>query len=568
MLNDHLGPRRTSARNAFVESGPWVAVEIALMTRANDALLRVEIRDKETGDIVPAMVCITSDEDKKWRVPPNGAIIPPYSTSLTFHKGYPWRHGDIGPVRLTNGEYGDNTIRSRVYEGASAYPFWREAAAYFVSEPFSIKLTPGKWRLAVARGIESVPVFEDFTVSPQESARRTIFLQRWVNMSTEGWYSGDDHVHYPRSQPEDNDFLLTWAEAEDVHVVNVLRMGDARSTYFEQIGYGTEHRVQRRDYVLVSGQEDPRADICGQGHVIALNITEPVRNVRQYHLYDLVFDEVHSQGGATGYAHLAWSRDYYRRTQPGTEPTWDATINLVRGKVDFCEILQFRQLGLDDFYDFLNMGFRLSASAGSDVPWGNTIGEARVYAFVGKHFSADTWFAALKGGHTFVTNGPMLNLDIEAAIPGNELAVRRDADVRVRARAWAPEIIGSPMTLEVVASGDVIRSTTSRDVKRTELRVDFRYKVKRSEWIAARVRSHNGAVAHTSPIYLSVDDKGWRSLEKLQALVTKRLKILSFIDARLREPQLMATYDEGEMEALRGSIAEARACYQRVLEVG
>jgi len=470
-------------------------------------------------------------------------------------------------VRLTSGEYGDNTIRSRVYEGASAYPFWREVAAYFVSEPFSITLPSGKWRLAIARGIEFVPVFEDFIVSPHQSISRRIFLERWVNMPIDGWYSGDGHVHCPRAQAVDNDFLLTWAEAEDVHVSNVLRMGDLGATYFEQMGYGSAYQVQRRDYVLVSGQEDPRTEIGEQGHVIALNITEPVRNERRYHLYDLVFDRVHSQGGVTGYAHLAWARSYYRQAQPGLEPTWDATINVVKGKIDFCEILQFRQLGIDDFYDFLNMGFRISASAGSDVPWGNTIGEARVYAFVGKHFSADSWFAALKDGHTFVTNGPMLQLDVETALPGNEVRVRRDTEIRIFVRAWAPEVIGSPMTLEVIGSGDVIRSTTSRDAKQVELTAEFRFRPKTSQWIAARVWSHNGAVAHTSPVYLLVDGKGWRNTEKLPALVAKRLKILSFIDARLQDPQFVRNYGDGETEALHGRIAEARTCYQRLLDL-
>ncbi|MGA2629417.1 MAG: hypothetical protein ABSG54_04315 [Terriglobia bacterium] len=34
--------------------------------------LQVEIVDGSTGQVVPAMVCITSLADHKWRVPPDG----------------------------------------------------------------------------------------------------------------------------------------------------------------------------------------------------------------------------------------------------------------------------------------------------------------------------------------------------------------------------------------------------------------------------------------------------------------------------------------------------------------
>src|SRR5208282_5835292 len=180
-----------------------------------------------------------------------------------------------------------------------------------------------------------------------------------------------------------------------------LRYGDLHGVYCEQMGYGKDFRYQQGDYVLVSGQEDPRMEIHEQGHAIALNITAPVRDTARYRLYDLVFDAVHAQGGLAGYAHFAWAPAYAQSRREETYAIWDATINVVRDKVDFLEILQFRQLGLDDYYDFLNLGYKLTASAGSDLPWGNTIGEVRMYVYTGEAFSADAWFAAMKAGRTF-----------------------------------------------------------------------------------------------------------------------------------------------------------------------
>jgi len=110
-------------------------------------------------------------------------------------------------------------------------------------------------------------------------------------------------------------------------------------------------------------------------------------------------------------------------------------MNIPRGKVDFGEILQFGVLGTDLYYEFLNLGYPLTASAGSDLPWGGSIGEVRVFAYLGeKKFSADNWFQAFGNGHTFVSSGPMLELDVEGALPGDTLKLNKDRAVKVQAR--------------------------------------------------------------------------------------------------------------------------------------
>jgi len=533
-----------------------------------EGTLKVEIRDGVTKEIVPAMVCVTSLADHKWRTPPDGGSVPPFTTSRDFYEGfYSWKPGDIGPVRVTNGEYNDNDVRSFVYAGKSAYPFWQEPATYFVSKPFSISLPAGKWRLAIARGIEYQPVFEEFEIAPGKTRSRKVLLRRWVDMPKLGWYSGDDHIHMVRMKPEQNEFLMTWARAEDVHVSNTLRMGDQHELYFEQMGFGKDARYQQRDYVLVSGQEDPRMEIHEQGHAIALNITAPVRDTARYRLYDLVFDAVHAQGGLAGYAHFAWAPAYAQSRREETYAIWDATINVVREKVDFLEILQFRQLGLDDYYDFLNLGYKLIASAGSDLPWGNTIGEVRMYVYTGATFSADAWFAAMKAGRTFVTNGPMIELRVDDAIPGDELRLAGNAGFRIQARAWAPASIGAPKTLELVAQGEVIRSAESDSPDKEELRIDLALKAEASQWIAARVTAHNGALAHTSPVYVLVEGRSFRCQKKLPRLVAKRLTVLDFITRRLQDQKFVSSdsYSNDEILALTAEIDEARTRYRQLL---
>ena len=91
---------------------------------------------------------------------------------------------------------------------------------------------------------------------------------------------------------------------------------------------------------------------------------------------------------------------------------WDASINIIRGKVDFLDIMEAADLGTEHFYDFLNMGVELTAMAESDFPPAS-VGEERTFAYTGPgKFNPDNWYGALKQGHTFVTNGPMLMLTV------------------------------------------------------------------------------------------------------------------------------------------------------------
>ena len=162
-------------------------------------------------------------------------------------------------------------------------------------------------------------------------------------------------------------------------------------------------------------------------------------------------------------------------------------MNVPRQKVDFVEILQFNSLGTRLYYDFLNFGCKLTASAGSDVPRGGTVGEVRAYAYLGrKSFSANAWFEAFRRGRTFTTSGPMLELQVDDALPGDELQIKSDRKLHVRARAWGDPKRMAPMKLEVVKHGEVISAAESKDPEQPEAKLDFTVDAGYGCWIAAR----------------------------------------------------------------------------------
>jgi hypothetical protein len=152
----------------------------------------------------------------------------------------------------------------------------------------------------------------------------------------------------------------------------------------------------------------------------------------------------------------------------------------------------------------------------------------------------------------------MLTLRVDGGMPGDELNVERNANLRIRVRAWAPAAIGSPKTLELIANGQVAETAASNDPGREELKLDIRLRAASSQWLAARVTAHNGALAHTSPVYIRVAGAPVRDEARLPQLIEKRLKVLDFIAARVR-----AGYAKGEAQALLERIEDARGRYQR-----
>jgi hypothetical protein len=384
-------------------------------------------------------------------------------------------------------------------------------------------LPPGEWEIMVRRGLEHVAVRKTFQVHSGQVKELTLQPRRWVDMREHGWYSGDDHLHAQILSDLDAENLSVWIQAEDVHLANVVKMGDINRTYFEQRGFGKEYRVAKGDYILSPGQECPRTPELG--HTISMNISSMVRDAEKYFLYDWVFDTVHAQGGVTGYCHVLNNAFHVDR---------DMSINVPKGKVDFVELLQFGNLGTDLYYDFLNNGFKLTASAGSDVPWGGTVGEVRLYAYAGPgEFSADNWFEAVRRGHTFVTNGPMIEFQIDEALPGDELRIPMDKGlqkINVRARAWGDPGRMLPTKLEIIRHGEVIESATPASEGQKELTLDFEIDAGFGSWIAARAGGSDGSSAHTTPVYVIRDPLRFWKLEEAERLIGERRASLAEIE--------------------------------------
>lgn len=507
----------------------------------NQASSHVAIRiiEEDTHQTTPAMVCITGLKDNSPRVPPYAETAQVLVlTDSIYYSGIDYKADKswIGPVRKMNG-IGNNKDRSYVYELMPSIPYWKEPVMYQTSGDFSINFPPGKWKISIEHGNEYIPVKETITVDANEKElSKTFMLRRWIDLPARGWYSGDVHVHHPTTKQSFRDYLLSFAKAEDLHLINILEQGnDHEIRGARQAGFGKKFREFRNNIWMVSGQEDPSSAF---GHIIGLNIEKLVRDTATYNYYDLVFKNLHLQPGAiTGFAHFSWNGCDLPRGFP-----WLVTTN----EIDFVELLQFSKINTLDYYDYLNLGFRLTAAAGSDFPWGSTIGEVRTVVYTGNNFSADSWFEGLKAGHTFVTNGPALLFEADKKLPGTEIHKPKSTRALLKVKAISNPAIGN-ITRLAIYNNDGLVAQKLNPGKLDSISLSFPHTIKKSQWLSAVVYCDNGAVAHTTPVYFIVNCQPTWDSRKAPAIIQKQLTAIANIE---KEEKSKGKVDAGILSRL------------------
>ena len=518
----------------------------AVVAEETSTTVWIRIVDAAENSTTPAMVCITDVAHGTAHLPGEGQPGPKPSTTEDYRDGIRFSRDKnwVGPVRKTNG-IGNNLDRSYVYGVSPSLPFWSQPVMYQVSGDFSIRLKAGDYRIVVSRGMEFIPVSRKFQVG-NRTAELEIRMRRWINLADEGWYSGDVHVHHPTTETAFQDYLLAYAEAEDVRIVNVLEQHHHEGSHSKQLGFGKKFRREHRGRWLVSGQEAPSSTF---GHIIGLNIEHLAYDHHHEDFYDLAFHDIHSDDNAlVGYAHFAWNGCDLPRGFP-----WYVTT----GQIDFVELLQFTKLNALDYYDYLNLGFRLAAAAGSDIPWGSTLGEVRTYAFTGREFNPDQWFKALASGHSFVTNGPALDFRVDGQLPGSTIRPDQTADLELFTQVRCHPGIGILKALRIVSNDGVLKEITNVRGEQ-ELVIRDTIPIRHSQWLVASAECENGAVAHSSPVYVIVDNRPHWSPERSEELIGKQLASMELIRREF------SGGSDWRSRGIRKRLAKARAFYVRL----
>lgn len=474
----------------FLAAAVVLAGAAFIFTADSQSVLRVTIVDAETDRETPARV-------KLMHLDGRTAPLPDEAIGVMYGM---WDHAD----------------------GFAYQP----DSSFYVDGSFNLELEPGTYVVAVSKGNEYVEVRDTVRIA-QGSVDRRYRLDRWIDAASMGWISADDHIHVRRS-PREDPLLADWIAAEDIRVGNMLRMGDFWATYYSQYAFGEAGAYRRGDHMLVSGQEDPRTPELG--HVVGLGASKFVRFRDRYYLYDLVLDSLRALGGVAGYAHQAETFHGYR----------GLTLDGLREKVDMMEVLQFCAPGgpmiTEHYYFLLNLGYRVTATAGSDFPWcgkphdgsaevpvheNARIGNARFYTYLGDSLTYRSWMDGVREGRTFASTGPVLLLDVNGRLPGATVELESGGRIHVRATAYGHDPQVPLERLEIVAHGEVIAAADAGDEgqSRSQLELTLALEPGHGMWIAARTTAGPMQAAHTTPVYVTLDGGGFNDPDAMHDLL-------------------------------------------------
>jgi hypothetical protein len=474
-------------------------------------------------------------------------------------------------VRIVDDQSGD-PVAARVYLTDDLGPAWPSGAiirrdvhgdAFFHADGAFNARSTGTARLRIMRGLEYEAAMQEVRVVNDGVTEVTVRMHRWSHMAADGWYSGDVHVHLHYG----GDLLLSPADAslaqrgEDVNFMNMMVANQGSGWVHDaDLFTGVPHELSDDQHILRWGEEY-RNDFYGHMCMYGINALVPpiYSGVRESeHPHDLppnadAARHCHDVGGTLSYAHPLFETTdldvifdpQRRRSVEAKELPVDAALGLI----DAIDLMSYPSDNLavaDLWYRLLNCGLRLAATAGTDTfmnvsdggEFSNPPAGVRAYVRVDGEFTTESWCEGVRRGRTFVTNAPMLSLEVASA--GHDHGAQPSLEESPGRPAAGPWTIGDditadpgdvlhidaaagsavPMTrIELVVNGAIVATADATDGGAAAA-LSHDLTVAGPCWIALRALGpgdrriidpdedaggvRGAAFAHTSPVYVTV----------------------------------------------------------------
>jgi putative heme-binding domain-containing protein len=442
--------------------------------------------------------------------------------------------------------------------GAAIRKTKRNEPYFYADGSFDVELPPGRARLNVSGGIETIP--QTVTFDAGTTTELTVQLPRWIDMAQRGWYSGDSHVHLHTGGPIAMTVAdaLVAARAEGVNYVNLCASNNVGDDIRDAaLVTGKPHAVSTDRQLLVGGEE-MRSTIYGHMQFFGLKtFVEPqytgfdgTPNRHDFPANYVMAANAVRQGGVVTYGHpmfagqpFPFDKELAKASAAARELPIDAVLGMVHA-VDLMSYNSDEDGTAELWYRLLNCGLKLSACVGTDALLDHStdpLGGDRVYVKTLGPLTMQSWLDGLKSGRTFVTNGPIPMLEINGKGPGETCELTAAGKVRVAAvvESYVPF-----NKIEVIVNGKVAAHDEIAAGQEPALRVrrlDLELPIERSSWIALRVRGPDNpgvfdgpAWSHTSPVYVNVAGQRIASREDGEYFVGWIEQMLRVVAARNR----------------------------------
>jgi hypothetical protein len=428
------------------------------------------------------------------------------------------------------------------------------ADQFYCTGKAQVSLPPGAYKLRAFKGNEYRVTAQEIQIKADQESEATVTLKRWANPPKDGWYSADAHIHLDRGVKARNPIVSKMMQAEDIHVAALLQWGtfkDFRGA--RQYAFGAEGVYQEGDYLLTSGQENPRTYLLG--HTLILGGSAPINFPDKYLIYKNFWDEARRQQALAGYAH---GGNYAGMGLHGL------AVDLPDGLLGVLEVLQAQKAiaNYQTWYDVLNSGFRLAPTAGTDYPANPGLpGRERFYTQVAGPLTLENWLKGIRQGRTFVTNGPLLEFTVNGQGMGGEITLKEPENVDIQGRVRFDPECDAVERIEIVENGRVLR-TFPRPKGAAEITCQFKHRPIEAGWLALRawglkcgekegapwVRKgeKSPSLAHSGAIYVSIDNlPGLAASRQAKLLAAKWLTQLAELEQRLKAPEWPARLATG-----------------------
>ena len=472
------------------------------------------------------------------------------------------------PVTLrVRDENGNSTIASftvkdlqgRIYPNLSKrlapdFPFQPQV---YRADGEQIRLPEGYYSIEYGGGPEFYTRTKELPIDENAPAELDFQLQRWIDPSKYGWWSGDHHVHASGCShyknpaegvlPQD---MMRQILGENLNIGAVLTWGP--SWYYQKQFFSSKddklskpERIMHYD-VEVSGFPSSHA-----GHLVLLGLNEDdypgTTRVDEWPSWDLpVLQWGRKQGGIVGFSHSGWGLQVKSDKLPNYEmPGFDGIganefiVDVAHDAVDFISTVDTPSVWeLNIWYHTLNVGFRTRVSGETDFPciYDDKVGLGRSYIKL-DNLTYQGWIEGVRDGRCYVSEGKSHLMDfavngVEVGTENSEVHLKGPRKVRVTAKVaafldryadpsfhnlgyekkpyWDIERARVPNTREVpveliVNGKSVATKNLLADGQVREMAFDVA--IDKSSWIALRILPSS----HTNPIFALVDDKPIRA---------------------------------------------------------
>ena len=311
---------------------------------------------------------------------------------------------------------------------AGRAPFWHDHFVF--SGKIALKLPVGDYTFELERGLEYVVRGGKFRIDNFADDSKEVDMQRFVDMSTHGWWSGDLDVRRP---VRDVELLM---EADDLHVAQVItwwneknqwagrqppedplvRFGDHR--YYHLMAGGHSRAGTAVQCFHLPGPLEPAVRAGNDEYPPLVKQLLKARenpdlwvDVSKPYWWDLPMLVSAGQVDSIQLAHSHLCRKTVLSDEGDGKPRDRQRYPAPRGNARWSQEIYFR---------LLDCGLRIPPTAGSGsglVP--NPVGYNRVYVHVDGEFDYGRWWENLRRGRVVLTNGPLLRPAVHGQLPGH-----------------------------------------------------------------------------------------------------------------------------------------------------